>query len=695
MAERADLLIEIGTEELPPKALPALAAAFHDGLVGQLAAARLEHGEIERYATPRRLALKIHRLQTRQPDQQLVLRGPPARVAWVEGQWTRAAEKFAASAGVPLNALEERSEGKGAYVYATRTEHGLGTSELLPGLVEKALDRLPVPRRMRWGNGEAEFVRPVHWLVMLLGAEIVPCRLFGIEAGRVSLGHRFMPPTSVELGAATEYPSRLENEAHVLPSFEIRRERVRVQAETTAAKEGGRLVLHPALLDEVTALVEWPVPVAGEFDARFLELPEEVLIATLQDHQRCFPVRGPDGRLLPRFIAISNLESPDPGAVRRGNERVVRPRLADAAFFWEQDRRVTLESRAAALEDVVFQENLGSVGAKAGRVAELAARVAHLVKGDVAMAHRAAVLAKCDLLSAMVGEFPELQGIMGRYYALADGEPAEVATAIEEQYLPRFAGDRLPNTAGGRALALADKLDTIAGIFAIGQRPTGNRDPFGVRRAALGALRILVECELDLDLPSLVAEAVAAQPGGNARQAGEIVDFMMERLRGYYLEGMGTVIAGHDAFEAVLARHPVSPVDFQLRLIAVLEFARLDAAAALTAANKRIANILRQADTEVPREVNPALFKEDAERVLHDRVLALAEEVGPLVASRRYREALERLASLRSVVDDFFDAVLVMDPNFELQQNRLALLAKLRALFMEIADVSRLGAAAG
>ena len=694
MAERADFLVELGTEELPPKALPALAAAFRDGLVARLAEARLGHGEVESFATPRRLAIKVRRLEMRQADQDVVLRGPPASVARVEGAWTKAAEKFAASAGVPLDALVEQAEGKGVYVFAHKAETGADAVTLLPALVESALAALPVPRRMRWGAAEAEFVRPVHWLVMLLGTEVVPCTLLGVVAGRTSRGHRFMAPRPVELAAPADYPERLEREGFVVAAFEARRERIRAQAETAASEDGGRLVLDPALLDEVTALVEWPVPVAGEFERRFLELPEEVLIATLQDHQRYFPIRNPDGRLAARFITISNLDSPSPEAIRHGNERVVRPRLADAAFFWAQDRRTPLAARAALLDDVVFQKKLGSIGAKSARVGLLAARIAALLGTDTAYAEQAAMLAKCDLVSSMVGEFPELQGIMGRYYALADGAPGEVATAIEEQYLPRFAGDRLPATPTGQVLALADKLDTIAGAFVIGQRPTGNRDPFGIRRAALGAIRILIECELDLDVPMLVAEAVAAQPVDSAGEtAAELVAFMLERLRGYYLDGAGAIVAQHDTFEAVLARQPASLVDFHQRLVAVLEFTQLDAAAALAAANKRIGNILRQGDAAARGAVNPALLQHPSERALHEQVQRLVAEVRPLVAARRYQEGLVKLATLREAVDQFFEDVLVMDPDPQLRDNRLALLAGLRALFMSIADVSRLSTA--
>jgi len=696
MTERADFLVELGTEELPPKALPALSAAFRDGVVARLAEARLSHGDVEAFATPRRLALKVRRLETRQADQAVALRGPPVRVARVDGAWTRAAEKFAASAGVDCDALVEQAESKGTYVYVHKTEPGATAASLLPGLVEAALGALPVPRRMRWGAAEAEFVRPVHWLVMLLGPDVVGCTMYEIEAGRHTRGHRFMAPTPIELGGPGDYPGRLEDEGYVVPCFEARRSRIRDQAETAAGEHGERLVLDPALLDEVTALVEWPVPVTGAFEERFLALPEEVLIATLQDHQRYFPLRSGDGRLAPRFITISNLASASPDVIRHGNERVVRPRLADAEFFWAQDRKMPLAERETLLDNVVFQAKLGSTGAKSGRVAVLAVQMAERLGEDPAAVKRAAQLAKCDLVTAMVGEFPELQGTMGRYYALADGEDADIAAAIEEQYLPRFAGDRLPATRTGQLLALADKLDTVAGIFAIGQRPTGNRDPFGVRRAALGILRILVECELDLDVPALVAEAAAAQPvAGADADGGEIMKFLVDRLRGYYLDGGAPVIAGLDVFNAVQARQPASLVDFHQRLVAVLEFTRLDAATALAAANKRIANILRQAEGGVSEAIDPGLLREPAEQALDEQVRALAAEVQPLVETRQYREALERLATLRPAVDRFFDDVLVMDPDPDLRANRLALLASLRALFMGIADVSRIGSTGG
>jgi len=692
MVERADFLVEIGTEELPPKALADLSSAFHDGVVARLAEARLAHGNVRSYAAPRRLALKVEALQVAQEDEEKTLTGPPTRVAVVDGEYTKAGLKFAESAGIPVDALTTVVNERGEYLCATVVVKGRPAAEILPGIVEGALAQLPIPKRMRWGSSDAEFVRPVHWLVMLLGAELVPCTVLDTPAGRSTRGHRFHAPQPIELADAAQYPERLEREGRVLADFASRRERIRAQAEAEATAAGGHLVLDPALLDEVTALVEWPVPVCGRFEERFLELPEEVLIATLQDHQRYFPIRGDDGRLLPKFITVSNLESRDPDVVRAGNERVVRPRLADAAFFWTQDGATALAERIGGLDRVVFQMKLGSMGDKARRVARLARSLAEPAGARADEAERAALLAKCDLLTSMVGEFPELQGTMGRYYATADGEPTEVCAAIEEQYLPRFAGDRLPGTPAGRALAIADKLDTIAGIFAIGQKPTGNKDPFGIRRAALGVLRILVECGLDLDLDALVRDALAAQPvEAGEGMAEEVLDYLMDRLRGYYAEGGAGLRAGHDAFTAVLARRPTSMVDFQERLRAVVEFSGLGAAAALAAANKRIANILRQAEGQAEAAPHADLLREPAERALHEAVESLSETVEPLVADRAYREALEKLSGLRPVVDTFFDEVLVMDPDEAVRRNRLALLARLRGLFMGIADVSRLG----
>jgi glycyl-tRNA synthetase beta chain len=550
---------------------------------------------------------------------------------------------------------------------------------------------------------------------MLYGKDVVPATLLDTPAGRHTRGHRFHSPRPLLLASPASYERTLRTRGHVLADFAVRRERIRDQVIAAAAGVHGLALMSEALLDEVTALTEWPVALAGSFEERFLSLPREVLTSTLEDHQRCFPVEGAHGGLLPAFIAVSNIESRDPAKVRAGNERVVRPRLADAAFFWEQDRRAPLAARRAALDAVTFQAKLGSLGDKTRRVHELAGAIAIRIGGARELALRAAELCKCDLLTAMVGEFPELQGVMGSYYAQADGEPPEVAAALREHYLPRSAGDALPATRTGLALAIADKLDTIAGIFAIGEKPSGTKDPFGLRRAALGVQRILIERTLDLDLTACLDEAVAQvradierlqgaalRPGASppltsaAAIAGEIYDFLMERLRAYYLEGAaGAPLPGQAAittemFDAVLAARPASPVDFAARLKALSTFLELPEAASLTAANKRISNILRKANTTPPAEVDVRSLREAAEVRLYDAVHGLRASVADATAQREYTGALGRLAQLRPAVDAFFDSVLVMDENPQLRANRLSLLAQLQGLFAGVADLSRL-----
>src|SRR5215469_3397047 len=509
-SEQRDFLVEIGTEELPPKALPTLSQAFVAALTAALDKAGLAHREVKGFATPRRLAVLVKRLAARQPEQNLRRRGPPLSAAFdAAGTPTRAALAFAQSCGVGVEALERLDEGKGTFLFFVGTKPGEPAVQLLPALVQGALDQLPIPRRMHWGEGQAMFVRPVHWVVMLFGKEVVPATLLDTPAGRHTRGHRFHAPKPLLLSSPAAYERTLLERGFVLADFAVRRERIRAEVIAAAAAAGGRALLGEALLDEVTALTEWPVALAGRFEERFLSLPREVLICTLEDHQRYFPVEDERGALLPAFIAVSNIESRDPARVREGNERVVRPRLADAAFFWDQDRRQPLAARLAGLDAVTFQAKLGSLGDKTRRVRVLAGDIASATGGSREDAQRAAELAKCDLLTAMVGEFPELQGVMGSYYAQADGEAAEVAAAIREQYLPRAAGDALPATRAGVALAIADKLDTLAGIFAIGEKPTGAKDPFGLRRAALGVQRILIEKGLDLDLREYIGKAVA------------------------------------------------------------------------------------------------------------------------------------------------------------------------------------------
>ena len=557
--------------------------------------------------------------------------------------------------------------------------------------MQAALDALPISRRMRWGAGEVEFVRPVHWVLMLFGRDQVPCEILGVQAGRLTYGHRFMAPKAISVGSPASYVATLRKRGRVMADIHERRESIRQGVAAVASRLQGAAVIEESLLDEVTALVEWPVPLAGRFDARFLELPPEVPIATMQDHQRYFPVRDADGRLMPWFVTVSNIESSDPAQVIAGNERVVRPRLSDAAFFWASDRKQRLDSHCAALKRVTFQTQLGSIHEKSARVRALAKDIAGAVGGNVALADRAAEISKCDLLTAMVGEFPELQGLMGRYYAGYDGEPAEVCEALWEQYLPRFAGDALPVTKTGMAVAIADKLDSIAGIFATGQKPTGTRDPFGLRRAALGLLRIVVERKLDLDLPRLIAGALAALPfTAPENTAREVYEYIFERLRAYYLDGDAGFVVTTEMFDAVLATRPASPLDFDLRLRALAAFLRLPDAQSLAAANKRIANILRKAPGPIGDAIDEGLLLDPAEQVLGEQLVAVARMVEPKFRARQYTEALQNLAVLRKAIDEFFDSVMVMAEDPALRANRLALLRRLQSLFMHAADLSKL-----
>jgi glycyl-tRNA synthetase beta chain len=689
MPETRDLLIEIGTEELPPKALSALALAFEQGIRAGLEKAGWSNAALHPFATPRRLALRVENLPERQADRRVERRGPALSAAFdATGNPTKAAEGFARSCGVTVAELQRQETDKGVWLVHLSTEPGAATADLIPDLVETALAGLPIPKRMRWGDRDDEFVRPVHWLILLFGDEVVPATLMGVPAGRETRGHRFHHPQPIRLNTPADYVRQLADPGRVIADFAERRAAIRAQTEAVATKLGGQAVIKPELLDEVTALVEWPVALAGNFDRRFLQVPAEALISTMQDHQRYFPVVDGHGRLLPHFITIANLESRDPAQVRAGNERVIRPRFSDAEFFWNQDRRQPLATHIAGLKQVVFQQRLGTLADRSERVAVLARFIASHSHGHPDWADRAARLAKCDLLTQMVQEFPELQGIMGRYYALHDQEAPEVAQAQEEQYLPRFAGDRLPATATGRALALADRLDTLVGIFAIGQAPSGAKDPFALRRAALGVLRILIEGELDLSLPALLEQAAAQfEPALRADAAVEtVLNFILDRLRGYYLDqGVRP-----DTFEAVLECRPPRPLDFDRRVRAVGAFRALPEAASLAAANKRIRNILRKMEAALPFEVRLDLLVEDAEQALAARLAELSSEVMPLMDAGLYGEALSRLAGLREPVDAFFDQVLVMAEDPALRDNRIALLNELSSLFLRVADFSRL-----
>jgi glycyl-tRNA synthetase beta chain len=695
----ADFLAELGTEELPPKALRSLMDSFVRGVRSGLDDARLGYGNVRGYASPRRLAVIVEDLELRQEDREVQQKGPPVRIAFDdEGEPTKAALAFAAKCGVEVGDLGREKSDAGEWLSHRAVEAGAEAASLLPGIALQSLESLPIPRRMRWGDSDAEFVRPVHWLIMLLGDQVVPGEMLGIQSGDRSRGHRFQGGQDIRIASAGDYVEALRREGRVIVDFVERRQLIVDAVETAARDAGGSPVGDDELYDEVTALTEWPVPLTGSFDEEYLDLPDEVIIATLTSHQRYFPVRGGDGRLLPVFITLANLESKEPDRVRDGNERVIRPRLADAKFFWDTDQQTALGQRTDDLKKVVYQQGLGTLHDKSMRVAALATLLADQLNIDPADVTRAAVLAKCDLLTGMVGEFPELQGKMGSYYAAASGEDAAVSQAIGDQYMPRFAGDELPASAGGQVLAVADKLDTLAGIFALGKKPSGNRDPFGLRRAALGVIRILVEKQLDVDLCESVKAAVIQQPvagedHGEVRIA--LYEFILDRLKSYFLEQQASLNA--EMFEAVRARQPSSLVDFAQRLAAVAVFIELEEAVSLAAANKRTANILRQAGVEESDELaslDLSLLVDDAERVLYHAMQSARKDVTPLIAERDYGAAMRRLAELRSPVDAFFDDVMVMADDEALRTNRLALLAELRSLFLGVADISRLTPAA-
>jgi len=696
MPDTADFLVELGTEELPPKALHRLELAFADSMRSRINDAGLAMGELHSFATPRRLAILIGDLQLHQLPQNIEKRGPPTKIAFdADGKPTRAAIAFAEGLNVTVDDLDRLTTDKGEWLIFRGEEPGHESAELLPDIVADSLAELPIPKRMRWGCSDVEFVRPVHWLVMLLGNVVVPTTLLGVTAGAATRGHRFHAPAPITLATPGDYEQNLRDQGQVIADFNVRRLRIVELAEASAHELGASVMLDPAVLDEVTALVEWPVPVTGNFDPQFLRLPEAVLVATLQDHQRYFPIRGADGKLMPNFIAMSNLDSTHPEEVRKGNERVVEPRLADAGFFWDTDCKATLESRRAALAEVVFEKRLGSLQDKSNRVAELATTLAATLGADEQIVRRAAELAKTDLLTEMVGEFPKLQGRIGHYYAELDGENAAVALAIEEQYLPIQAGGQLPSSEAGKILAVTDRLDTLAGIFSAGKRPTGNKDPFGLRRAALGIIRILIEAQLDVDVTMLLDHAIAAQP--TAEEPHETLNedlytFLLDRARGYFLDGhapeleVGAVTA--EIFESVRIRHPASPLDLYQRILAVCAFMTIDAADSLTSANKRIANILKTAATDDADDIDTSLFETEQENALF---AAINDITGPHrtdIASRDYASILARLATLKVPVDAYFDTVLVMADDERLRQNRIATLSRLRQLFLDVADIS-------
>ncbi|AWT12172.1 glycine--tRNA ligase subunit beta [Stutzerimonas frequens] len=680
-----DFLVELGTEELPPKALAKLAEAFCTGIEKGLKDAGLNFAKAQAYAAPRRLAVLVEQLATQQPDRSINLDGPPLQAAFdAEGEPTQAALGFARKCGVDLAEIDR----SGPKLKFSRTIEGQPAAQLLPGIVETSLNDLPIPKRMRWAARKEEFVRPTQWLVMLFGEQVIDCEILAQRAGRESRGHRFHSPGQVHISKPTSYLEDLRG-AHVIADFAERRELIAKRVEQLAGEQNGTAIVPPALLDEVTALVEWPVPLVCSFEERFLEVPQEALITTMQDNQKYFCLLDANGKLLPRFITVANIESKDPAQIVAGNEKVVRPRLTDAEFFFKQDKKQKLDSFNDRLKNVVFQAQLGTVYDKAERVSRLAGLIAERTGGDKQRAARAGLLCKCDLATEMVGEFPEMQGIAGYYYALNDGEPEDVALALNEQYMPRGAGGELPSTLTGAAVAVADKLDTLVGIFGIGMLPTGSKDPYALRRAALGVLRILIEKQLDLDLVEAVNFAIG-QFGTQVKSAGladQVLEFIFDRLRARY-EDEGVDVA---AYLSVRAVQPGSALDFDQRVQAVQAFRTLPEAEALAAANKRVSNLLAKFEAKLPEAVEPRWFDNATEFSLYSAIQQAEQAVQPLAAARQYREALERLAHLRGPVDAFFEAVLVNAEDASVRANRYALLARLRGLFLGVADISALG----
>ena len=689
MSDKKDLLLELGTEELPPKALKGLSEAFRNGIAKGLADAALSYDEIKSYATPRRLAVVVSRLDATQADKSVERRGPALQAAFdEEGCPTRAATGFAKSCGVEVEQLSKLETAKGAWLAYTLQEKGKHSRELLPDIFQNALDKLPIPRRMHWGDLDALFVRPVHWAIILLGDEVIETEILSVSTDNKTYGHRFHYPHSITLSAPSEYESLLQDKGMVIADFAKRQALIQQQIMAAGAEAGANAVIDPELLDEVTSMVEWPQVIVGEFDRHFLEVPSEALISAMKKHQKYFHMVDNNGQLMPYFITISNIESSDPRQIKEGNERVIRPRLSDASFFWSQDKKNPLENQLERLKSVIFQNKLGTVYDKTQRVTDLAGIIAQELGSDVTQAKRAAQLAKCDLMTEMVNEFPDLQGIMGRYYAANDGEDGAVSQALDEQYMPRFAGDNTPSSAVGQALSIADRIDTLLGIFSVGQIPSGDKDPFALRRAALGLLRTVIENQLVLDIPQLLQKSAALFPTEvDAEKACEAVyKFMLDRLKGYFADQSISV----DVFDSVRALTPPQPYDFACRIEAVNQFKQLEAAESLAAANKRIANILKKLAGQLPEAIDNNLFVEPAEQQLADKLHSVSARVDPLLAQSQYTLALTELSELRTVVDQFFDDVMVMTDDESLKNNRIALLNQLHGRFMQVADLSLL-----
>lgn len=682
-------LVEIGTEELPPKALRSLAESFAANLTAELDAANLPHGDVKWFAAPRRLALKVSGLHESQADREVEKRGPAVAQAFdAEGKPSKAAEGWARGCGITVDQADRLVTDKGEWLVYRAHVKGESAQQLLPAMIATSLAKLPIPKLMRWGDSDVQFVRPVHTVTLLLGDELIPAKILGIDSARTLRGHRFMGEPEFKIDNADQYPQILLERGNVIADYEQRKAIIKQDAEKAAKEIGGIADLSESLLEEVASLVEWPVVLTAKFEEKFLAVPAEALVYTMKGDQKYFPVYDAAGKLLPNFIFVANIESKDPQQIISGNEKVVRPRLADAEFFFNTDRKKRLEDNLPRLETVLFQKQLGTLRDKTDRIQALSGWIAEKIGANVENAKRAGLLSKCDLMTNMVFEFTDTQGVMGMHYARHDGEQEEVAVALNEQYQPRFAGDELPASLVACALAIADKMDTLAGIFGIGQHPKGDKDPFALRRAALGVLRIIVEKNLSLDLQTLTEEAVRLYGDKltNAKVVDEVVDFMLGRFRAWYQE------EGHavDTIQAVLARRPTKPADFDARVKAVSYFRTLDEAATLAAANKRVSNILAKSTDVLLDHVHASVLKEPAELKLATHLVVLRDKLEPLFAAGEYKEALVELAALRETVDTFFDTVMVMDENEAVRINRLTLLSKLRELFLQVADISLL-----
>ena len=687
----SDCLIELGTEELPPKTLQSLSAGFAELMHQALDEADLKPAAVKVFATPRRLAMLFGEIPIRQPNQLVQKRGPALCAAFdVAGKPSKAALGFAKACGVAVDDLISKKTDKGSWLYFEKIEPGLSLKQLLPDLLNQVLARLPIAKPMRWGEHRAEFVRPVKWLLVLVGDEPVKASAFGVESGPVSYGHRFHAPGEIQLNSVSEYEQVLLSRGMVIANFERRRDTIRKLVENSAGQLGGVAHIEGSLLEEVTALVEYPVAVCGEFDPVFLQMPPEVLVMTMQNHQKCFAIFDENNHLLPHFIGIANIDSRQPELVAHGYERVIRPRFNDARFFLQQDQKQPLSALMARLDTVVFQEQLGSIGDKVKRIGSLAVFIAAKIGADQTLVKRAAELCKCDLITDMVGEFPALQGIMGRYYAAHDNENPAVSMALEQYYRPRYAGDILPQSDIAQCLALADRLDSLVGIFAVGQKPSGDKDPFALRRAALSVVRILVECKLSLDFSELCRYGVENLPNriGSAQTVDEVINYIFDRLGAYYQEQQ----IGFDIVDAVIATSPTGLYDCDLRIQAVSRFQQHEAAAALAAANKRINNILKkQVGLGLPA-VNRELLETMAEKQLFEQLQTVQAQAQHFFFTGQYLQGLEQLARLRTAVDQFFDEVMVMTDVEAVRHNRLALLQQLRLCFRQVADFSRIQA---